>query len=114
METANEKLFSYGVAGIILAIILTVFIWAFKRLFDGMVDDRKDFKVFMTEQVKAITDLRMEMHQSAAAQTKEVVEKLQAQHDKVISSVYDAASNVINEVKDNSRPVHLEPAKRTT
>lgn len=44
-----------GIAGAALASMLSLFFWAFKRLFKHVLDSQIDFKAFMSESVKALS-----------------------------------------------------------
>jgi len=58
----GDTLLQYGAIGAILMATLTVFLWAFKRLFDHFLNqqDKKEERIgtFMDESVGAMRDIR--------------------------------------------------------
>jgi len=50
----DHVLLQYGAIGAVLVSILGLFLWAFHRLFSHILDQWKDFKVFMQETVKEL------------------------------------------------------------
>jgi len=51
----------YGAVGMILAALLLVFLWAFRRMFDSVLKQQSDFKTFMDESVRALKDVHSEI-----------------------------------------------------
>jgi hypothetical protein len=58
---ALTGLSQYGATGIILAALLGVFLWAFRRMFDSILKQQVDFKTFMDGSVKALQDIHSEI-----------------------------------------------------
>jgi len=56
-----EQLAQYGAIGIVLAVILGLFLWAFKRLFEHVLQGQAEFKIFMDASVKAMEGVREEI-----------------------------------------------------
>jgi hypothetical protein len=78
METISG-LGQYGAVGIILAAVLGLFLWAFKRLFSHVLDQWKDFTKFMGEStiaMSAIKDAIVKAHEDFGDGIKQVREDI--------------------------------------
>lgn len=53
-----EPLVQYGAIGVILSLILALFMWVFRRLFNAMLDEHASFRTFMSESVAAIREVK--------------------------------------------------------
>lgn len=134
MSETAKILINYGSAGVVLAVVLSVFVWAFKRMLERMFEQQDSFKLFMRDIVEAVnkialscgacrTDNLAESRDSVHILRNEIVQatnKLSSDmiqlRDKVITDVWAAAGKTIQQVddleKEVSRPYQLRRLER--
>lgn len=127
-ETA-KILINYGSAGVVLAVVLSVFVWAFKRMLERMFGQQDDFKLFMRDIVDAVNKIALScgacrsdnlaesrdsthvLRNEIAQATNKVCTDLILARDKIINDVWAAAGKTIQQVddleKEVSRPYQL-------